>query len=81
MLKFSGWSYLISDTSRDWGSKRFAVACADSALNEFTLENVTAALSAPFTGVKALAELRALSYFAWEGYPKHYDLGEEITRH
>jgi hypothetical protein len=50
-------------------------------LNEFTLENVTAALSAPFTGVKALAELRALSYFAWEGYPKHYDLGEEITRH
>jgi hypothetical protein len=44
-------------------------------------ENVTAALSAPFTEAKALAELRALPYLAREGYPKHYDLGEEITRH
>jgi hypothetical protein len=48
-----------------------AVNCADSALNEFTLENVTAALSANFTEAKTPAELRVLSYLTREGYLSH----------
>ena len=45
MLKFSGWSCLISDANKVWVSRSFQHKLAASTLNEFTLENVTAALS------------------------------------
>ena len=46
MLKFSRYSYFISDVVKIKVSKHWEVTLATSTLNEFTLENVTAALSA-----------------------------------
>jgi hypothetical protein len=69
MLKFSGWSHLSPDTvpklvCLSTGSLR----CTASTLNEFTLENVTAALSVTR---RSLAERRVLSCLAIEGYLSH----------
>ena len=69
MLKFSGWSHLSPDTvpklvCLSTGSLR----CTASTLNEFTLENVTAASSVTR---RSLAERRVLSCLAIEGYLSH----------
>ncbi len=53
------------------GSKHLQINCADSTLNEFTLGNVTAALSVALTEAKPLAGLRVLSYLTREGYLSH----------
>ena len=52
---------------------------ATSTLNEFTLENVTAALSVATEA--ATAERRVLSSLVTEGHLSHYALGEEINTH
>ena len=52
-------------------SLRYAVC----AINEFTLKNVTSALSV----TEVTAKSRVLPYLAIEGHLSHYDLGEEIN--
>ena len=47
-------------------------------INEFTLENVTSALS---VAVASHCKGRVLSCLAIEGYLSHYDLGEERNTH
>jgi hypothetical protein len=56
---------------KNWMSKHWHY-CATSTLNEFTLENVTAALSV----TEITAERRVLSSLATEGHLSHYALGE-----
>ena len=80
MLKFSRYSYFISDVVKIKVSKHWEVTLATSTLNEFTLENVTAALSV--AGCDASnCRGRVLSCLAIEGYLSHYDLGEERKTH
>ena len=59
-------------------SKHKEVALAVSTLNEFTLENVTAALS---VAANSNCRDRVLSCLAIEGHLSHYYLGEERNTH
>ena len=78
MLKFSRYSYFISDVVKIKVSKHWEVTLATSTLNEFTLENVTAALS---VAANSNCRDRVLSCLAIEGHLSHYDLGEERKTH
>ena len=73
MLKFSGWSYFTSDDDKLVVSEHWAAeAAATFTLNEFTLENVTAALSVmPAQRTGATAKRRVLSCLATEGHLSH----------
>ena len=51
---------------------------AASTINEFTLENVTSALSVT---VASHCKDRELSCLATEGYLSHYDLGDKRITH
>ena len=79
MLKFSGWSHLSPDTVPKlvWLNTG-SYCCTAPALNEFTLENVTSALSVT---VSSHCKGRVLSCLAREGYLKHYDMDDERIRH
>jgi hypothetical protein len=80
MLKFSRYSYFISGVVKIKVSKHCEVTLATSTLNEFTLENVTAALSvAGFDASHCRG--RVLSCLAIEGHLSHYLLGEERITH
>jgi hypothetical protein len=60
-----------------WVSKHWQTSCTTFTLNEFTLENVTAALSV----AEATAKRRVLACLAIEGHLSHYGLGEEKNTH
>ena len=74
MLKFSGYSYLLQMLRKLVTPSTCNLSYAVSAINEFTLKNVTSALSV--TEVTALS--RVLPYLVTEGHLSHYDLGEEV---
>ena len=77
MLKFRRYSYLHQVLRKFKSPSTYSRGCAVLAINEFTLKNVTSALSV--TGVTARS--RVLSYLAAEGHLPHYYLGEEIKTH
>ena len=74
MLKFSGYSYSFQMLGKMVSPSTCGRNRAVFTINEFTLKNVTSALSV----TEATAKSRVLSCLAAEGHLPHYDLGEEI---
>ena len=74
MLKFSGYSYSFQMLGKMVSPSTCGRNRAVFTINEFTLKNVTSALSVTFVTAKS----RVLPHLVTEGHLSHYDLGEEI---
>lgn len=77
MLKFRGYSYLHQVLGKLRSPSTCSRDCAVLTITEFTLKNVTSAVSV----TEVTASSRVLPHLASEGHLAHYDLGEEIKTH
>jgi hypothetical protein len=77
MLKFRGYSYLHQVLGKLMSPSTGSRNCAAPAITEFTLKNVTSAVSV----TEVTASSRVLPHLASEGHLAHYDLGEKKKTH
>ena len=81
MLKFSGWSCLISDAGKVDVTKHWQLALHCLYSQWVHIVKCDRCIECDNDESKSLAERRVLSCLAREGYLSHYDLGDEKKRH